>query len=193
MLPTPASTTVVAPLRCGWSGKRSPGARGGGGAGGLRGILAQGTPRQAADHEGLPEGTTRLAMLKKEEADIAIALHGPVAIATVPASSRAICCPITPNHKGGPCSRGTQCSPPSLMRSSEFLGWGLLTQQTSPAKITQFRQDCAPHASPSSCVTAKGDPLMKCTRIDLSSKHLTIPHLPVRSWFLVRPQLLTRV
>src|SRR6266540_6932263 len=29
--------------------------------------------------KGVPEGTTRLAMLKKEEADIAIALDGPVA------------------------------------------------------------------------------------------------------------------
>jgi hypothetical protein len=42
-------------------------------------------------------------------------------------------------------------------------------------------------------VTTQGDPLMKRTRGNLSSTHLTIPRLSAPSWFLLRAQLLTLV
>jgi hypothetical protein len=69
----------------------------------------------------------------------------------------------------------------------------LLTRQTSPTKISQLRQHRAAHASLSPCGNGYGGPLMKYARSDLSSKHLAIPRLATPSWFLVRPQLPTRV
>ena len=49
-------------------------------AGGVRGLLAQGAEREAARLQGrCPTTSTRLAMLKRGEADIAYSLRGPLA------------------------------------------------------------------------------------------------------------------